>query len=170
MKGFEFILPSNDSAEDLWAALNTPIRDGDLNRSVNTGLYVIYEDLDDEGLVRTGSHLMAVVDKSKMSLLPKKLTDRVPSSLSIKVEEVSADKKRIDIFEPEQIVEGALRRQVRESENNTSLLVVEGELAVQGLSDLWPSFLGDLNDTAIYYGVRRPNEEIVNNISKILGR
>ncbi len=169
MKSFEFTLESSHPASDLWTALHTPI-EGELGKQINPGLSLAYEGLSSHNRVQSGSRIIASPDSKKLRLLSSSLRDRLPEKITVYVDSDPTDSVRADTFEDDQIIEGRMTRKVQEAEGGGSLVIIEGCLAVKGLEEVWPSLLEDIDVNAIHYGVRKPNEKLIELLPEIMAQ
>ena len=165
MNKFSFEFASDYTPEQVWSALNTPLPE-DISRRMYYGLAIDYEGLDENRRIRTGTRQVCNLDTGKLSIVSS-IIPNFPDKIAVSVTELT-DEFRQDVFDPGQFVEGTLNRRVREK-SGKGILVAEGELAISGaVAERWSSFLGDADSTAVYYGVQKPNEEMVVRISEIL--
>lgn len=168
MHDFRYELPSQHSPEELWKALNTPFN-GEVGKEVYPHVSITYENLDQrDGQIQVGTRIIGTPDREKLNFIPM-IEEMIPTEVSVKTVDISQDRKRLDIFEPHQIISGKMLRRAEADQGNMGLLVVEGSIAIHGLNKFWPSsLLGDLDLVAATYLVRKPNEKIMELLPEIL--
>jgi hypothetical protein len=166
MSVFSFELPSGHTPEQVRDTLALPIPPG-ISKEMYHGLAVTYEGLSSDDRIQPGARQSVDLSSGKFNMVRSMVTS-LPESIAVSVTDLT-ETSRQDVFDEGQVVEGTLTRSVREEEGS-GILVVEGELVIgDELADHWPSsLLGDLGDTAIYYGIRRPNEVMLERIPEIL--
>lgn len=165
MSDFSFELSSGHNPEQVRNVLASPIPSG-VSKDMYHGLVVSYQGLSEEGRIQPGTRQSVDLSSGKFSMV-RSTVPSLPESIAISVTDLT-EAFRQDVFDDGQAVEGTMTRSVRE-EGETGILVVEGELVIGSeLADHWPSLLGDLGDTAVYYGIRKPNEVMLERIPEIL--
>lgn len=162
---FEHRLPSPHSAEDTWEVLRTPIWDH-LGKQVYPYASLSYVFIDPDSLLRKGSRVLARPLKQLPNYITPSLRDTLPERITVKVEELS-DQKRVDVFESGPI-KGEIERRVESNENDTSILVVEGNVAIEGLDKLQLAIMNNSDKTPAYYLGLQANKKIIELTPRIL--
>ncbi len=137
MKRFKQQLHSSYSPEDTWEALRTPICKP-LSTTIYPHLSMAYIKLDaSTNLLRPGSHTIIRPASSRHREQAHEL--QLPGSVSMRVTEL-ADNKRVDVFADNKVLEGFIERRVEAGVGDTSILLVEGELAMKGMAKFLAAF------------------------------
>lgn len=166
VSNFSFEIVSGHKPELVGKALKVPIPP-DISKDMYRGLVVDYEKLAEDGTIQVGTRQSVSLGSNKLSMVKMMVPD-FPESIAVTVAELG-DFSRTDVFDDGQIVSGAMNRSVRE-EDGSGILVVEGEFTIaDSIASRWPNFLGNLGDTAVHYGIREPNEVMLQRIPEIVG-
>jgi hypothetical protein len=156
---FEHRLTSPHAAEDTWEALRTPVWNP-LDRQIYPFLSLSYIYLDPESnLLQKHSRTIARPLKQLPSYITPELQTTLPGHISVKVEELS-NQRRIDVFKSE-MAKGRIERRVEPTDDNRSILVVEGDVAIEDLLEPHLTIMNNSNKTPAYYFGRQANQKIV---------
>lgn len=148
MSEFSKAFRSNHTPDDIWKALITPIPDS-LAKKIMPSVLVIYEGLDDDDKLQKGSRVTyePVLSRGR--------------DATFKVEELlPRERSRTDVLVSTH-GQGQVNAHVEESADNTSLLVVEAELVLDG-------FYSMFEESAIEFGIRQPTLAMLEHIPEII--
>jgi hypothetical protein len=163
---FEHRLSSPHTAEDTWEVLRTPIWDH-LGQQVYPYASLSYLSIDThDSLLREGSMILVRPLRGLPPYITPSLRGSLPEHITMKIEELS-DQKRVDVFESD-VIQGKIERRVEPGENDTSILVVEGNVAVKGLDKLQLAFVNNSDKTPAYYLGLQANKKIIELTPRIL--
>lgn len=166
VSNFSFEIVSGHNPELISQTLKTPVP-AHISKDMYHGLVVDYEGLADDGAIQVGTRQSVTLGSTKLSMVKMMVPD-FPDSIAVTVAELD-DSSRTDVFDDDQIVSGSMNRSVRE-EDGSGVLVVEGEFTIaDNITNRWPNFLGNLGDTAVHYGIRIPNQVMMERIPEIIG-
>jgi hypothetical protein len=132
------IVASNHPPEDLWGALNTPLL-GEFDGVLQPIARAHYTGLSDRGKIQLGTLMVYELDADAMVVALRKeypllpiFKSKLPKDIALRVKEHDPEEMvRVDVLESRKH-EATLRQRVQEAGNGTSLLIVEGELALGG--------------------------------------
>lgn len=168
VKRFEYTLKSPYSPEDTWEVLRTPIWDPIDREIYPFSVYLSYVGLNlENALLRKGSRLIARPLRRFPSFIPIILKDSPPERIEARVERLS-DEERVDVFEPHQMLQGEMKRRVEAGDNNSSIVIVEGDITIGGLHKFRSSVLPDPERAAAYFFGFAANQKILKMTPEIL--
>ncbi|HEX5797857.1 MAG TPA: hypothetical protein VFX79_00740 [Candidatus Saccharimonadales bacterium] len=164
---------SRHSPEALWESLRTPLSP-ELNHRINSPrVNLEYEGLGEGERIVEGTRFIYTPRFSAIGIFEKQLLRFAPDEGIGVVDSVSEKAKtRLDVIEPGQVARGHMEYRVDEGEDETSVLAVRGEFAIEGMAkviaNVWPSHLGDINEWLVEYGIRNPAERLAEHAPDVL--
>jgi hypothetical protein len=153
--------------------LKTPLSP-ELNHRINSPrVNLEYERLDKDRRITKGTRFIYVPKFSAIGFFEKQLLRFAPDEGAGVVDSVSERAKtRLDVIEPGQVARGHMEYRVEAGEDETSVLAVRGEFAIEGMAkviaSVWPSHLGDINEWLVEYGIRNPAERLAEHAPDVL--
>lgn len=174
MKKFDFPFPSPHTPEALWEALTTPLSP-ELNHAVNSPrVNLEYEGLSEEGRITEGTRLVYTPHFPAIDFISSQLVRLFAPHQGAGIVDSIAHgvATRADLVESGQVARGHIEYRVEEGGNETSVLLVRGEFAIEGMAGViakaWPEDKGDINEWLVRYGIRNPAERLVEHVPDIL--
>lgn len=170
MKKFHVPIPSRHSPEALWEALTKPIPERLRAGAVSPKVLLDYENLGKDGSLQVGTRVRYRPNLTEPFVaMGMRLRRAAPREGTLLVGNLStANMTRTDVIEPNQPIEGDVEYRVEEGEETPGLLVVEGNLSMDGLAGIWPGALGNMHQVAVEHGIRRPTERFLAHVPDII--
>lgn len=156
---FEYRLPAEHSAEDVWQAINTPLS-GRVAVAVHPWFEIDYVFLDDEDQIGAGTLISYRPSTALVGKVPEQFRDMLPADITFRVEEHDPDSRaRLDVLQSGK-AEGTVRHSVEEV-GKKGLLVIEGELSIAGMYSI-------AEGSGIKHAIHEPAQRLLEHLPEIL--
>jgi len=168
MADFEGSYPCERPPEELWQAINTPLRDPALAGLVHEDLWVSYGDLEPNGQIGLGTTITYVASDEAIRRVAPVYRRFIPKDVDFYVARMSPEYEagrqilRHDVLMSDK-ADGSVTRTV-EADGEGSRLIVAATLAIDGVG----SMLDDKIRQALQHCFGGPSENTVAIVSEIL--